>query len=97
MEFQHSVWQMILNKFTVLQLSIAAGLSRKLERSEICRIVGCTQGYISKLMNNEDFLDLIKMFDILPPDNDTKEYKGVGTVMMDVGRLLYLHGEKVSG
>jgi hypothetical protein len=88
---------MILGKFTVMQLIIAAGKSRRLDRSEICRISTCTQGYITKLLDKPEFNDLVKMFDMLPPDNDTKIYNGLSTVMMDVGRLIYLHGEKLSG
>lgn len=79
------------------QLIIAAGLARRLERSEICRIVNVTQGYISKLLTREEFNTLVKAFDILPPDTDNIEYKGIGTVMKDVGRLIYMHGEKISG
>jgi hypothetical protein len=86
---------MILSKFTVLQLMIAAGISRRLDRSEICRITSCTQGYITKLLNNQAFNDLVKMFGMLPSDNDTKVYRGAGTIIMEVGRLVYSQGEKL--
>jgi hypothetical protein len=88
---------MILSKYTVLQLIVACGLSRRLERSEICRISNCTQGYITKLLMKQDFHDLVTMFQLLPPDNDTEEYQGRRTIMMEVGRLIYLYGDKLSG
>ena len=88
---------MFLNKYTMVQLMIAAGLARKLERSEICRITGCTQGYITKLLVKPEFDTLVKAFNILPNDKDTQTYNGLSTIMMEVGRLIYLHGEKLSG
>jgi hypothetical protein len=83
----------MLNNFTVKQLLIAAGLARKLSRTEICRVTGCVTSYITKSLNRPDFTRLVDRFQKLPADKDTNEYKGLGTLLMEVGRLLYLEGE----
>lgn len=83
----------MLNNFTVKQLLIAAGLARHLTRTEICRVTGCVNSYITKSLNNSEFTRLVTKFEKLPADKDTKEYKGLGTLLMEVGRLFYQEGE----
>lgn len=86
---------MSLNNFTIRQLIIACGFERKLKRSEICRVAGCSPSYLTRLMCDEDFKGLISSFESLPPDKDTLEYKGLGTLYAEVGRFVYLRGEKI--
>ena len=82
-----------MNDFTLKQLLIAAGLSKGITRTEICRVAECGNSYISKNLNNPEFRKLKQRFSELPEDKDTKEYKGVGTLFMEVGRFLYFEGE----
>lgn len=79
---------------TIKKLIIAAGLARKLARNEICRIAECVPSYIPYLLHDPEFVGLEKLFEVLPPDNDTKVYKGLGTILMDIGRYIYMMGEK---
>lgn len=87
---------MSVNKLTITQLIVACGLSRNIPRREICRVANCTASYITRLMHEVEFMRLIDMFSNLPVDPDTKMYKGLGTLMQDVGRFIYNHGEKIT-
>lgn len=84
---------MNINKFTVKQLIIASGTARKLDRKEIARIAKCVPSYITYMDTVDGFSDLIKMFQLLPHDQDTKEYKGLATIYMEIGRLFYGLGD----
>ena len=85
---------MLVNSFTLKQLLIAAGLARGIRRAEICRVVDCVQSYITKNLNDENFTKIVIFFKALPADTDTLKYNGVGTLMLDVARLIYSEGEK---
>lgn len=80
--------------WTIKQLAIAAGLARHLTRTRIMRDVKISAAYITKLNKTEEFQDLVKFFKILPVDEDTKEYKGRSTLLMDVGKFIYNNAEK---
>ena len=84
----------MIKNYTIKQLIIAAGLTRKLDRKEICRIADCVNSYITYVTHTVGFNEIQSMFDHLPYDKDTKEYKGLGTILMDIARLLYNLGEK---
>lgn len=82
------------NNYTLKQMMIAVCLARGFRRSEICDKVGCSESYITKLLPDELFQDLVKSLKNLQEDKDTKNYRGVGTLMMEVGRWLYSQGER---
>lgn len=84
-----------LNTFTVKQLIIATGLARGIQRQEICRMANCTPSYITRLLRDEEFRSLSHMFNALPPDKDSAKYDGLGTLYLDIGRLIYSRGEKI--
>lgn len=84
---------MNLNDYTVKQLIIACGIARGLTRTEICRISSCVPSYITKIEETEKIKDLIKSFQLLPADKDTKIYQGIGTILLEIGRLIYSIGE----
>lgn len=86
---------MFLNQFTVTQMIVAAGLSRKLQRREICRMANCNISYITRLLRNDNFHQLVTLFESLPFDGDSKIYNGIGTLYLDIGRLTYSEGEKI--
>jgi len=79
---------------TIRQLIIACGVSRKLPIKEIIHIADCTRVYYYKCINRNNFPELVSLFDALPLDKDTSEYKGLSTVIMEIARLLYIIGEK---
>jgi len=79
--------------YTIKQMMIAVGLAKGLTRIEICRVGGCDNSYITKSLKRDEFNYLIKKFKNLPEDKDTKEYKGISTLYMEIGRLLYTEGE----
>lgn len=86
----------MLEQFTVKQLLIAMGLARGIKRSEICHSVSCVNSYITKTLKNDEFNKLVEKLKKLPKDIDTAEYKGLGTLFMDIGRYLYLTGEQIN-
>lgn len=87
---------MNLNSFTVMQLLIACGMSRGLSRREICKKADASPAYIVKCMKDDKFLKLVTYFKAMPYDKDTVEYKGLSTLYMDIGRLFYQNGEKIT-
>ena len=86
---------MNLNNFTFLQVIIAACLARNLSRPEICKITGGHLPYITKLLQKRGFNELITSFRVQPLDPDNKEYKGLGTIYMDIGKFIYEQGERL--
>jgi len=85
----------MFSRFTVTQMLIAAGLARQLQRREICRIANCNTSYITRLLRDDSFNELVTMFKGIPFDKDTDTYKGIGTLYLDLGKLIYSYGEKV--
>ena len=84
-----------INTVTIKQLAIAVGLARQLERKEICRVASCTPSYITRLLREETFKQLIRLVEALPADKDSAVYEGLGTLYLDIGRLIYSRGEKI--
>jgi len=84
----------VIKGFTTKQLLLAAGLGRNLSRSELCRVVGISDAYISKEIRIDAFNNLILVFKNRDLDDDVKKYTGLGTLFMMVGRYLYSIGEK---
>lgn len=78
----------------MLQLLIAAGLAKGVDKREICRVCQVDDTYLFRLNRKEEFKQLVNMFRALPFDSDTGKYTGLRTLLMEVGRLIYSEGEK---
>lgn len=63
--------------YTVKQLLIAAGLSRRMKVSHICIWVGCEMSYVSNLTKKENFTDLVERFSRLVYSDELKQLNGV--------------------
>lgn len=81
--------------FTVKQLLIASGISRRIKKQHIMRLVGVTLTYIIRLEDDVDFKRLIATMDALPPDSDHKEFHGISTLYSDAGRFIYNYSTRM--
>lgn len=83
-----------LLNYTVSQLACAAGLARGMRVEQVANVVNVHRGYIYKLLKNPEYEMLINTMKMIPLEDDIKEYRGKGTLMMMVAQLMYNMGEK---
>ena len=83
-----------ITDYTMKQLLLACGKVRGVRRTNLIKMIKLSNGYVTKMDNDKKFLDLLKAFQLLEPDEDTKEMQGLSTLLKDVARLIYRLGEK---
>lgn len=83
-----------LSKFTMKQMIFACAKARGITRTNIEYQCNVSPAFITKYQKEPDIIELINMFRLLPFDEDTKVFKGLSTIMMDVSRLIYSVAEK---
>ena len=79
-----------LEKFTVLQLLLAAGISRHMDRQRMTVILHCSNPYVTKCMKDKNFILLVNLFRLQSKDSEIEEQSDDGNKLrMMVGKLLY--------
>lgn len=87
---------MKISEFTVKQLMIAAALARGIAWKRILVDVGVSGAYLSKCQKDPDIILMVEEFKLLKPDDDTKDYKGAGTLILLAGQMVYWFGERIN-
>lgn len=81
------------NDFTVTQMLLAAGMAKRVKRSSLVRVLDISESYYTKQSKDNSFMKLVDSFRMMPKDKDLEEYKGMGTLLMMVGKYIYTFGD----
>jgi hypothetical protein len=84
----------VLHNFTLRQMVIAAGTARGLDRNRCIQLANCSVNSYHKVLKTDGFNELVIALKSMPVDPDNREFKGIGTLFVDIARLLYSVGEK---
>lgn len=82
------------HNFTLRQMVIAAGIARGIDRNQIIRLANCSLNSYHKALKTNGFEEFVIALRTMPIDPDNKEFKGIGTLFIDIARILYNIGER---